>query len=941
MNRIQNTLRKNPGDVLAILLLGSEPLIYFWQAALRQAVFFFGDISLFFYPVRLAYVNALRDLRLPLWAPEMMGGYPLFAEGQVAALYPPNIFLYALLPIDLATNYAILLHLSWVGLGMYAFLRALKFQPASACFAAFAFGGGGFFIARLVHLTILATASWMPWIFWAWEKRERENDRAKRWRWFALLSALGAVQLLAGHPQFALFTAALLAPYALVRWERSTKDASGAKGRERTRKDAKIDSSVFLRAFRALHSYFDFSRLIPVILFFGIGALIAGVQIVPTYELTTLSDRASGLLPRFFNAYSLRLPHYLMLFDPFLFGNPYPGISVETIGYIGLLPILLAIAAPFLRRNRRVVFFLLVALFSLFMASGDQNVFYRGLRYLPVLNFFRVPARFFFWFSFAAAILAATTAEYFLRRAPASARWARAHKAGIAGAVVLIALIIGLAPFAPVEFFLGVWTYLPLMLFVVAAWIILSARRGLLTRAALIVAMLGITVIDLALFGAVYAKTYNATTSVADFYAPPQSLTALKNLSPQGPRALTDYWIEPWISVMRESLFSNSSMRFGIASARAYTPLLLERNEEFLNNMNATMLNLIGVKYFLKPQLLPVDAATEGNDLKNDYALDLTGFGATFTPTAASKIRIASSLAQSVGFPTGYAVANVNLFLDDGTRQTLTLRAGIETAEWAYERRDVRAQTKHALPPIATTFPASSAFPVEQHLGHTFLGEYDLVHAGKPVTITGMSIEPIIARGLLHIERIDLIAPDGSAVSVAHLLRQSDQQLVYRTNAVAIYENADALPRAFIAHRAQIVDDKAALARMRRDDFDPRALLILAEGDALNGDGAQRADERVEISEYKTDRVVIDARLSAPGYLALTDTWYPGWVARVNGIETPIRRADYIFRAVRLDAGTHRVEFEYRPMSLGIGAVFSAVGLIALMIAVWLGRRTN
>ncbi len=924
---IKNIIERNRGDAISIFLLGSWPLVYYWQAALRQLVFYFGDIYLFFYPVRSAYVNALRESRLPLWIPEMMAGYPLYGEGQVAALYPLNPLLYFFLPIDLATNYAILLHLAWAALGMYAFLRALKFQPASACFAAFALAGGGFFSARLVHMTVIATSAWMPWIFWAWERHEQTTERGKRWRWFAALCLFSALQLLAGHPQFALFTALMLGAYAVVRWERGAQNA----------RESVADN---FRALRAFSKYFDFSRLIPVIFFFGIGALIAGVQLAPMLELTALSDRAKGLLPKFFNAYSLRLPHYLMLLHPFLLGNPYPGISVETIGYIGVLPIFCALAAPFVVRDRRVFFFLALALGSLWLALGDQNTFYRGLRYLPILNFFRVPARFFFPFSFAAAILAAITFDYFLQRARASA-FTRAQKSLAAGGVVLIAALIGLIPWTPLEIFLAIWTWLPLALFLLAAWIILGARRGLFARATLAMLALTLTLLDLALFGAVYAKTYNAATPVADFYAPPQSSAALTGLTRAGARIYTDYWIEPWMSVMRESYFSNSSILQGIPSARGYTPLLLQRNVDYLDNMNAAMLNLIGVKYFLKPQLLPVDAVTEGNDLKNEFALDLVGFGATFAPTAATKIRVHSSMAQSVGFANGFVVANVILFLEDGTRRVLPLRAGMQTAEWAYERSDVRAQAQHALPPVATTFPASSAFPVEKHLGHTFLGEWDLARDGKPVTLTGISIEPTIARGLLYVERIEFLAPDGKAISLAHLIGKSDQQLVYRTNEVAIFENADALPRAFIVHRAEIVGDDAVLQRMRQPDFDPRAQIFLADGAAAMNGGAPRADERAQIVAYQNERVVLEVHASAEGYVVLTDTWFPGWIARVDGIETPIARADYIFRAVRVSAGAHRIEFEYQPVSLVVGAGVSVAGLLALAGIFWLGRRVS
>jgi uncharacterized membrane protein YfhO len=60
----------------------------------------------------------------------------------------------------------------------------------------------------------------------------------------------------------------------------------------------------------------------------------------------------------------------------------------------------------------------------------------------------------------------------------------------------------------------------------------------------------------------------------------------------------------------------------------------------------------------------------------------------------------------------------------------------------------------------------------------------------------------------------------------------------------------------------------------------------------------------------------IEANLAADGYLVLLDTFYPGWVAMMDGQPSPIYRANYIIRAVFVPAGQHAVYFEYRPRSV-------------------------
>ncbi|MBI5300842.1 MAG: YfhO family protein [Chloroflexi bacterium] len=915
-------IRQIKSDWLAFLLLAGLPLAIFAPAALRQAVFFFGDISLFFLPTHLAYADALKQLRLPLWDPRMFAGFPLFAEGQIAALYPTHPLLYGLLPIDIATNYDILLHLGWVAIGTYLFARALNLQRPSAFLGGLAFGLGGFFVARMQHMSVLATASWLPWLLWTWERAEHAPNLGARVRWLALMTLFSGFQLFGGHPQFAFLSAILVGLYALINWQRDNSPSPAKRGRA---------------GVGAVLRYFDPLRAIPAVIAFSLGAGMAAVQLMPTFELGGFSDRAAGLLPKFFNAFSLRPIHYAMLFHPFIQGNPYPNVSVEVIGYIGLLPVVLAMLAPVLRRERRVIFFALIALTALFLGLGDQNIFYRALRYLPLFNYFRVPSRFFFWYSFAAAMLAAFAFDALLVRAKITARVTRGQVIALTIAALGIALVAGLMPALPLDAWLGAWVWLPVIFALISVWVLLGARRGLFTRTTLVALTLGITAIDLGLFASVYSKTYDATTSVQDFSAAPPAASIVKNGLGQDGRVLTSLWIYPVFSTMRESLYPNISMTYDVPNAISYTPLIPQRTGEYLESISAPMVNLLNVRYYILPQLLPTDPKTEGNDLNNDFGVQVVLNDATFPAVPTTKIKLMSSIAQSVDYPTGTPVARVQVMCQDGMR-TFTLRAGDHTAEWAYDRTDVLKVIKHARPAIATTYPARSAFPTESHDGHTFLAEFDLTREGNACDATSIYAFPLIPYGLIRIERVLLVTSEGREISLAHLQGQSDYALIYRSNYVAIYENYDALPRAFLVHHARVADDKTALKEMSRATFQPRETLILSDGAPLDAGGAQTANESARIVENKPERVVVTARVETDAYLLLTDSWYPGWIARVDGFPTPIQRADYIFRAVRLAPGEHRIEFEYRPSSLYLGAGISAIALL-IVIGAFVGSR--
>ena len=113
---------------------------------------------------------------------------------------------------------------------------------------------------------------------------------------------------------------------------------------------------------------------------------------------------------------------------------------------------------------------------------------------------------------------------------------------------------------------------------------------------------------------------------------------------------------------------------------------------------------------------------------------------------------------------------------------------------------------------------------------------------------------------------------------------------------------------------------------------------MACQDNSLRG-GEQLTDEQVQIVEYKPQRVVVSVRASEPGYLLLSDSWYPGWIARVDGVETPIQRGDYIFRAVQVSAGTHKIEFEYQPTSLYIGGLISVLAALILFSIVVIGLK--
>ncbi len=87
------------------------------------------------------------------------------------------------------------------------------------------------------------------------------------------------------------------------------------------------------------------------------------------------------------------------------------------------------------------------------------------------------------------------------------------------------------------------------------------------------------------------------------------------------------------------------------------------------------------------------------------------------------------------------------------------------------------------------------------------------------------------------------------------------------------------------------------------------------------------------------DTVELQVDSNAPGWVILRDTYFPGWLATVDGHAVEIRRADVLFRAVRVPAGKHRVRFAYQPSSVRLGGGISLAALLGLGLFGAVNRR--
>jgi hypothetical protein len=158
------------------------------------------------------------------------------------------------------------------------------------------------------------------------------------------------------------------------------------------------------------------------------------------------------------------------------------------------------------------------------------------------------------------------------------------------------------------------------------------------------------------------------------------------------------------------------------------------------------------------------------------------------------------------------------------------------------------------------------------------------------------------------------------------------------TSGVKIFENPKAFPRAWAVHRgSEAADVKQARAMLASPGFNARHEVFLVGQKAPRLEACD--DDDVWMPHHQPNYVAIQARMNCRGMVILTDGWFPGWRATVDGRAAVIEKAYGAFRGAVVEAGDHTIEMRYRPWSVFIGGAMTGMaGVVALLMG-WAGRK--
>ena len=867
--------------------------------------------------------------RKVLWDTLLFAGFPMMADPQVMTWYPPA-FLLSFLP----GSWNVFMLLAYVAGSafMYGYMYTLSRSRFAALTSGLVFGLSGFMMAHLGHAVIIHAAAWIPLIIWSLERLRRKLSA----KWLIIGSFAVTLSFSGGHSQIFFYGLILSVAYAgALGW-------SAPIGRWR---------------------YYLVSVLMLLL-----GISLAAIQIIPTAELLGQSARV-GYSFQDFVSHSLPPRQALTMIFPAVFGAapesgslPYFGATNQTelTGYAGLLPLMLA-ALGLIATKKKFLgwFWLCVTLFAFLLVMGDATPMARLIYHIPILNGFRAPARHFIELTMAVSVLCGLGVAAILRE-EVSARLIRRVIliAGVAMIVCLALLFMNSHYMAAIATQKGVaqlsllpWKNravgIPIVVFLLGITVVAYWHKQPASTARRVL-LLTVLVIDLGSFGWFYE--WRSASPDKNALNQPEFATRYKTLLDASHQRLMPYR-SPRGTIAE--MPPNLTRLWGVPSASGYNVLILSRISNLLPMIDAIgtplpwsepdnkSLDLMAVRYFFLPHYESSKDERGVSWLKDDMQFWL-GAGCTqpprkhatvalTDPVKSTALSIVSRLACASQIPDGTEVARVKFVDADGNAEERSLVAGRDASEWAYDCDRVKPYMKHQRATIFKSYPAKFDDPCD---GHFYVSTLPL-HGVKD--IRNIEFEWLGGPGSIILEELSLIdQTDHSSYPIDPALLDHDAwRLVEDTGEARVYENLHVMPRAWLATEVVSITPDQALNAIKTGtlpdgrSFDPNrsalveAPLTLTPQNVSSGGTASVVASSDDWMEVRTSS-------TAPTFLVTSDAYYPGWRAKIDGLETGLYRADYAIRGVMLPPGEHIVRFDYRPRSFYFGAGVSILSLLVL-----------
>lgn len=147
-----------------------------------------------------------------------------------------------------------------------------------------------------------------------------------------------------------------------------------------------------------------------------------------------------------------------------------------------------------------------------------------------------------------------------------------------------------------------------------------------------------------------------------------------------------------------------------------------------------------------------------------------------------------------------------------------------------------------------------------------------------------------------------------------------------------IYDNKKALPRVLLLNDYIVKNSSKEILDSVFNIKTNLSKTVVLEEDPYGFSKNTKKAGIVEIISYKPNKLIIHTQSESDSILFLSDNYYPGWRAYVDGKDVKIYRSNYSFRSVVVPGGKHVVIFDYRPFSFYSGLIITILGILASVI---------
>jgi hypothetical protein len=404
----------------------------------------------------------------------------------------------------------------------------------------------------------------------------------------------------------------------------------------------------------------------------------------------------------------------------------------------------------------------------------------------------------------------------------------------------------------------------------------------------------------------------------------------------------------------RDLAWGNLAAFAGRRNVNGYDPLVPASRRAVLDGMGADgtlperfletdpgRLELLGVRWVQVPTAaLAAPAGADGLGQPLDVVLEPPRPHLFPLPiTVATEVRIVSFLAGAVAAEQGQVVAECVVRLASGREIWHPIRAGVETAEWAWEREDVRPAVRHRKATVHAGFPAREGFTGYQYLGVLRLPGRFAVGSLRFRAWPGSPPLWLLRAGLRDGESGRAVGLTTASAYVSDEARLAEVATTPRTSLFAIRRG---IGEAWVVESLRVLPEEARLFDVLRA---PTRLGVDARREAL----ATAADARgvtlppgsrsspADLARATAGRLVV--RAAGPGLLVVAEGFDPGFSARVDGRAARVLRVNGDRIGVVLPEGTHRVVLVHRARGFGTGLALAALAAIGLAAAFFAPRR--